>query len=192
MVVYGDRKEIEDFRRKMLEAKEKAASLDHWDLYEAYAVYGHDENWILNGCGGNGYNRGNIGYISEATLEGDGTWSLRIDYESAWSPMIDGFDYLLRKHYFTLRQVTEAEECGCDVYVNTDERGRWFTDRYILEGDGFDTEYYDASEESELCSRAAELIGEEGLAFGSFEEVEGYIEHHDLPSWMAVHEFTLA
>ena len=68
-----------------------------------------------------------------------------------------------------------AEECGCEVYVNTDTEGRFFSDRYILN-------YFDVNEmeyDDGVMEEYGEWlrgISEETTYFESWEEVAELFE----------------
>lgn len=71
-----------------------------------------------------------------------------IEGENAWGPQTDALDGLMRR-YPELAYEVFAEEPGCEIYINTDESGEFFTIRYNIdydldefgcEGEWFDTE----------------------------------------------------
>lgn len=146
MVVYGSPTEVKDFRNKVLSAIQKAKTTKHWELYEIYTEFGYGEEVLENSYFG--YNRGNIIDVSEIQEDKNECY-FSVYYESAWSTMCEGFDYLLHNHYKTLAQVTLAEEEGNDVFINTDVTGKFFTEKYYVYVEDYDT-YYCSTEEEVL------------------------------------------
>jgi hypothetical protein len=69
---------------------------------------------------------------------------VRIDMETAWSPLPEVYEKFAEK--YGLSFVYIAEECGSEIYVNTDVDGKFFTDRYIL--DYFEIEGLELDEET--------------------------------------------
>lgn len=58
---------------------------------------------------------------------------LELCYESAWGPINETIDEILTKYLPHIKQVTLAEETGCDVFLNTDVEGKYFTEHYYLD-----------------------------------------------------------
>lgn len=124
------------------------------------------------------YCRGDIDYAERDDADG----TIKIDYETAWSPIYEEFDRLLSRFFPDVREVTIAEECGCEIFVNTDVEGRFFTDRYQIEREDSDTEYFPDLES--FLRRFNEIFG---TSFGTFSECDSY-EPAD-GSWFSVHEY---
>ena len=146
MVVYGSPTEVKDFRQKCLNAIANAKVTKNWGLYEIYVQFGYEKDEILNSHKLE-YNRGHIEDVSNLHYVDEKTLCFNVYYESAWSPMIDGFNYLLANHYDTLRQVTLAEEGGCDIFINTDTQHRFFDEKYYVYVEDYDTYYLTCEEE---------------------------------------------
>ena len=91
-----------------------------------------------------------------------------ISMETAWGPIPELWEKLAEK--YDLRYVYIAEECGGELYINTDSCGRFFTTRYIL--NYFDLDYLeiDSGLMSEYRERLKEL-SEETRYYDDFEEV---------------------
>lgn len=70
-------------------------------------------------------------YINGISLLKNG--ELELCYESAWSPINETIDEILNKYLPHITQVTLAEETGCDVFLNTDFEGKYFTEHYYLD-----------------------------------------------------------
>lgn len=83
----------------------------------------------------------------DANIEKDTAgYYLRVDTESAWNPNMTALEYMLKAKYNgTVKMVYQSEEHGCEVYINSDKLGIYFTDRYIVDysykGSG-DTYYF--------------------------------------------------
>lgn len=116
---------------------------NNWGTYELYArLTTLSEEEILNGAHNCGYIRG---YVDDAEFDAENE-VITIYWQTAWSPMIEGLDYILKP--YGLYAYTIAEEPGEDVYVNTDETGEYLQDRYIFDAydedsDNWITEYFD-------------------------------------------------
>lgn len=89
--------------------------------------------------------------------------------ETAWDPMNGSFERMLREHYPGLEMVCEAEEYGCDLYYNDDVDHRYFTEKWILETQDGDCEYYGYDEEKRLLADIEELTG---LKYDSADDVD--------------------
>jgi hypothetical protein len=116
------------------------------------------------------------------------TYSFRVDTETAWEPHMAVFYKILREKYNDeIKLVYMAEECGNQLYVNSDEDGRYFTEHYMVDcchNGEFLKEYFDTYQEAvswirdEYCidinrydsMKAVELKVEEvsGFADGDF------------------------
>lgn len=55
-------------------------------------------------------------------------------FETKWGPIIDVWDDILARFFPELKQVTTAEESGCEIFVNTDSSGYFFPERYCVDG----------------------------------------------------------
>ena len=93
---------------------------------------------------------------------------VRIDMETAWAPLPEVYEKMAEK--YGLSYVYIAEECGSEVYVNTDTSGRFFSTRYVI--NCFDVS--DLNLEPEIEAKFGKRlweIGDETMYFDSFEEV---------------------
>lgn len=70
-------------------------------------------------------------HINDIRLLNNG--ELELCYESAWEPINEVIDEILALHQPQMKQVTLAEETGCDVFLNTDVEGKYFTEHYYLD-----------------------------------------------------------
>lgn len=182
MAVYGSPAEVKDFKSKCELAREKGEQLKHWHLYQIFEEFGYKEEDILQGDNTYGYNRGNIEDISDISKLSDTEDVVTIYYESAWDTMIEGWDYLLKNHYKTLKSETIAEECGNEVYINTDRTGRFFNERYVLYIEDWDNFYFDNGEEQKVVDTLNDYIERAHLKFDKLETIQDcydFIENND-------------
>lgn len=79
--------------------------------------------------------------------------------ETAWGPQIEVIQEML-ENYEDLAFEYTAEECGCEIYINTDTVGVFFPDRYYIEWDlcgcGGDSDY--VSNVAGLAVTVSEII----------------------------------
>lgn len=82
-----------------------------------------------------GFIRGDINYV-ELRKTKDGEPYIEMNWDTAWQPMIEGLDYILEP--LGLYEFTIAEEPSNLVYINNDELGEFFPNKFVI--DGFDEE----------------------------------------------------
>ena len=107
--------------------------------------------------------RTSIEYIT-LNKNGDKIEGVRIETESAWSPCTDFIDALIKTTvpWDNLQYVYIAEECGCDLYINTDVEGKFFPERLKIEvysKDDEDTLYFGDDELQEAFNYIEDLTG---------------------------------
>jgi len=129
---------------------------------------GKVSDWVGHWLQSNRINTDNLytrGFFSNCELNGD---YVRVDMETAWAPLPEVWDLMAEK--YELVYVYISEESGCEVYVNTDSEGRFFTTRYML--NYFDVEdlELDAGIMTEFGERLRE-IGGETTYYDSWDEV---------------------
>ena len=80
----------------------------------------------------------NIQYIS--AVEAHGTYrGFKVYQDDKWSPNLEFWDLIIEKEYTTddgdriIDYVYEAEEPGCEIYINTDIDGEFFCDLYKVD-----------------------------------------------------------
>lgn len=144
VVVYGkDKNELELFKERYEKAYRAQQENNHWGTYELFVAHNYDGESVLKR---DDYIRGPI-YECGRIKYDDGDFWLSFEFESAWSPMIDGLQTILNENYKTLRMVVIAEECGCDIYINTDTQHRFFKDKYCTYDDDKGSEYFTSDED---------------------------------------------
>ncbi len=62
------------------------------------------------------------------------TYSFKVDTETAWEPHMSVFYKILREKYDdAIHLVYLAEECGSQIYINSDQQGKYFTEHYMID-----------------------------------------------------------
>lgn len=100
---------------------------------------------------------------------------IRIQTETAWGPNPEMWDTLIADKFDgQLQYVYIAEECGCEIYTNTDEEGEIFPDRYYVEvsedGDEFESEYF--TNQADAKAWLESWVGHE---FESWDDLDAHI-----------------
>jgi len=130
---------------------------------------GNASSWIGHWLESNRVDIKNLytrGFLSNIELNDT---HVRIDMETAWAPLPEIWDLMAEK--YELSYVYIAEECGCEVYVNTDADGKFFTTRYVLNYFDVDDLELDDRTMAEYGERLRGLGGETTY-FDSWKEVE--------------------
>lgn len=190
MAVYGPRDELVKFAELIKKARETARETKHWELYDVFALAGFDDEGMDKLGWSRGYFDGDVPEIESK----DGTDFIQVSFETAWSPMCEAWDALLRRRFPNLKQVTCAVESGCDVYVNTDVDGLFFPWTICVDagyensvfGDFYPDSY---NTREDALHRVNEWLGE---SFDSLEEAEEYVladKYGNGDNWFNVHEF---
>ena len=187
--IYGSKEEVMDFKLKLEKAKENAKKSRHWGTCELFRLFGYEspcDDKELNGL----YIRGSIENIEDIGQVKEGYY-LSFLLEVAWSPMIDGIDFLLSKFYKTLKEVTLAEESGCGLYTNTDKEGIFYTTRYHFYSEVFGDRFFDTEEA--LLKFFNEEFNENAKSFEErerlIEENSGYQDEDGDDLYTSVHEY---
>lgn len=89
--------------------------------------------------------------IDDEVSEKEGVYYFYFQTESAWSPNIESFAKVIREKFDDEFEIEYcSEEPGMGIYINTDEEGFFFPDRYFLDcyiNDEYYTEYFETKEE---------------------------------------------
>lgn len=98
--------------------------------------------------------RGSIIYL-EITDEDTNDPYISVQTETAWEPMYDMWDMILAECGFTdIKYVYSSEEPGMGIYINTDKKGKFFSEKYRVEvyiSDEFycnETQYFNSDKEA--------------------------------------------
>ena len=168
---------------------------------EGYTVFaGDDKEWIR--CRGHVTNVeicGNPDGKKEVGLEDIGK-GIEICCETAWEPLLNSFERMLREKYPDLEVLCLAEECGCEVYVNTDVNHEHFKEKWVLtannEDMGYDERTFNYDQENDLLKTIEELTGIKYKSVSDVDEEEmlkGYSKktgHKSEKCYIALHEYS--
>ena len=125
-VFRGNENEIKDFyiKLKSFTSKERIPNdFDNFWLGNIVDGFGFDYNKIP--C------RGFIDYFPE--LKETDPDRLEFSTETAWEPMTEMWDKIIKKYYPSISYVLIAEEPGCGLYINTDLEGEDFFQRFFVD-----------------------------------------------------------
>lgn len=131
---------------------------------QKYQGGGDSDNWVGNWLAAHRIDTENLycrGFIENCELNGG---HVRIDMETAWASLPEVWDLMAEK--YNLSYVYISEECGCEVYVNTDSAGRWFSTRYVIQI------YDDCDSETVYCDSFDEVLEELDLEAKDMEDLK--------------------
>ena len=129
MRIYGDREQLEKLHALINKAIDDTDRTN--PVYLTFLLAGYSESEIKTLGMPNCYG---METDEEITTGKYGITYLCVWYESAWSPAISQWNAMLSRFFPKLKQVTISEECGNEIYINTDESGYFFPDRYYMDG----------------------------------------------------------
>ena len=134
------------------------------------------------------------GWIEEITEieEYDGECEFTICSMDAWYAKKEVFDLLLERHpEWDISYCLCAEEPGMGIYVNTDESGLYFPEKYILE-EPEETTYFES--ERDLIDYLEESYDE---IFERMQDVEAFLKkkekaffHGETDEYVMLHTFS--
>ena len=146
--IHGPKNAVEDARKFILKAladapMKDASSPNSWlgqiviacgEEYENVSCRG----WIQD-----------ITEIEEQDIDNEVISYFYIYSEDAWGPNPEVFELMLKKKFSGcgLKLCFLAEEPGCCVYVNTDNSGRFLSDKWVLDDFNSFHEYFEADED---------------------------------------------
>ncbi|MBQ8092257.1 MAG: hypothetical protein IJ242_01595 [Clostridia bacterium] len=127
--------------------------------------------------------------------QNEGTYSFRVDVETAWEPHMAMFYKIIREKYSdAIRFVYMAEECGAEIYVNTDKEGMYFPEHYMIDcchNGEYLKEYFDTYQEA-IGWVKSEYTGIDVSEYNSLKEVEAKVEtvsDFDMGDFFNFHRF---
>lgn len=144
-----------------------------------------------------------------SAIEAHGTYrGFKVYQDDKWSPNLEFWDLIIEKEYTTddgdriIDYVYEAEEPGCEIYINTDVDGEFFCDLYKVDaclpkdlfcGEDM-TEYFSSTED---LLDALKMLAEKILNNDEADDVklENYINEYlqkrypNSDYYLSVHEF---
>ena len=128
-VVYGPKEDVARFVSDVEAACEKS---EYRSFYDVFQTLGFSEEELDNKVFLNGacFEQDKF----ELERKDEDCWFVKFWYDTRWSPAYEALDELLSRFYPTLKEVTIAEEPGCEVYVNTDDEALFFDTQYDLDG----------------------------------------------------------
>jgi hypothetical protein len=122
-----------------------------------------------------------------------------LSYETAWNPVYEKIETILEMYCPQIKSVTICEECGCEIYINTDKERKYFKDEYYLDivtgTDSIYGEHYNGMHYHQTIETVvAELkdIFEVKQELTTFEEVENFLNSlDDEDVYITFEKFTL-
>ena len=128
-IIYGPKEDVERFVKDIKAAFDKTEYKTLEKVFEALGCHMKESD-----VGAFNIDRASLYKDEKFDLkEKEGRWYVQLDYESAWSPAYEGIDAMLKELYPTLKQVTWAEEGGCQIFINTDDEGFFFPERFEVD-----------------------------------------------------------
>lgn len=142
-------------------------------------------------------------------IEAHGTYrGFKVFQDDKWSPNLEFWDLIIEQEYTTddgermIDYVYEAEEPGCEIYINTDVDGEFFCDLYKVDAclpkDLFCgevmTEYFSSTEDllDALKTLTEKIINSDVVDDVKLENcVNDYLQNHypNRGYYLSVHEF---
>jgi len=128
-VFYGNKNEILEFYNRLKRILDSPNHISNefkksW-LGNILMDYGFD--WENAPC------RGNVDDIADdVTVEGNEA-CFSLNTTSAWSPLTEMWDLILKKEYPSVKYVYLAIEPGSGIFINTDTSGKYLTEKYLLD-----------------------------------------------------------
>lgn len=126
-VFRGNENEIKDLydKLKSFTSKERIPN-DFGYCWLGNIVDGFKFDWKEIPC------RGRIDYFPES-YNNNNPDRLELSTETAWEPMTEMWDKIIEKYYPSITYVLIAEECGSNLYINTDLAGDDFSTRFSVD-----------------------------------------------------------
>ena len=121
-----DKTKLSRFLRKVYAAYDSIGS----GFYNLMVLHGYKNREILSVID----KRDSFTHCDTKLAQENDTYSFRVDVETAWEPHMAMFYKIIREKYSDVIQlVYMAEECGSDLYVNSDKEGIYFRERYMVD-----------------------------------------------------------
>lgn len=119
---------------------------------------------------------------------------VKLWFGTCWSPVYESWDALLKRSFPTLKEVTLAEESGCDVYVNTDSEGLFFDERFYVCGEYDGKSFLDRDEHifPDEKSALAAINDWTGMRFESLDEVRKWFDENPDHGRVSINEYSEA
>lgn len=150
-----DRTKLARFLRKVYAAFDSVGS-GFWNLL---VLHGYTNRQIA----GIADKRDCFTYCDTRLTQDNDTYSFKVDTETAWEPHMAVFYKVIRERYDNaIRLVYMAEECGSQLYINSDQESRYFTEHYMVDcchNGEFIKEYFNSYREAVDWIRDKYCIG---------------------------------
>jgi len=146
----GDAKDIKNFQKLILSLERRKKPL---------VPNGFGNLWlgcIVKKLGGDWHKVYCRGSITDYSIQENGT--LCLSTETAWAEMAEWRRFIESK-YPSLKLFFQAEEEGCEYYVTNDTIGTYYPERYLLEDEENESQYFNTLEEA--CAAVKQLTGKE-------------------------------
>ena len=168
-----DKSKLSRFLRKVYAAYDSIGS----GFYNLMVLHGYKNREILSVID----KRDSFTHCDTKLAKENDTYSFRVDVETAWEPHMAMFYKIIREKYSdAIQLVYMAEECGSDLYVNSDKEGIYFRERYMVDcchNGEYLKEYFESYPEAIDWIRSE--YGIDTDKFDSIQEVEAKVEAVD-------------
>ena len=165
-----DKTKLSRFLRKVYAAFDSIGS----GFYNLMVLHGYKNREILSVID----KRDSFTHCDTKLAQENDTYSFRVDVETAWEPHMAMFYKIIREKYNdAIQLVYMAEECGSDLYVNSDKEGIYFRERYMVDcchNGEYLKEYFESYPEAIDWIRSE--YGIDTDKFDSIQEVETKVE----------------
>ena len=139
-----DKSKLSRFLRKVYAAFDSIGS----GFYNLMVLHGYKNREILSVID----KRDSFTHCDTKLEQNKDTYSFKVEVETAWEPHMAMFYKIIREKYSnSIQLVYMAEECGSELYVNSDKEGVYFPERYVVDccHDGeYRKEYFDTYQEA--------------------------------------------
>lgn len=189
MAVYGPREDLDKFLQAVKEAMGHAQGRGFAKEFFLRCGYTQDELDSIYGFGPMDL----CGDPQFFEAEGDMPAHVKLWFDTRWSPVYESWEALLQRFFPTLKQVTLAEECGCELYVNTDAEGIFFDDLYYVDGEYDGNSFLDRDEHTfpDAMSALDAINDWTGKDFKTLDEVREFFDGLD-DGYISINEFAEA
>lgn len=166
-----DKTKLSRFLRKVYAAFDSIGS----GFYNLMVLHGYKNREILSVID----KRDSFTHCDTRLEQNKDTFSFSVDVETAWEPHMTMFYKIIREKYNgAIQLVYMAEECGSDIYVNSDREGIYFPEHYMIDcchNGEYLKEYFDTYQEAIDWIRS-EYVGIDINEYTSLKDVELKVE----------------
>ncbi len=167
-----EKKSVEKLEQLLNELKNNPSRLENGfgSLWLGNVLDAHGIKWEDFHC------RGSIVNLGDVEPDFDRLWTLRISQEDAWAPNVDMWEAILEQ-YDDLHFAYSAFEPEMGLYMTSDEEGRFYPERFIVDAylekpDGCIDYYESFEDEEQLIENLNSLAG--AHSFTSAQEACSY------------------